>query len=116
MKSPDMRFADIEKRLRALEVALRIEDTKDCSAKDEPLVVLYGSNVDKSMAAKILGVTRATVYAMLADGRIEGAYGGSRVDVRSIERFINSSNRKDRCGRFVNRKGEHNGSDTLEKA
>ena len=78
----------MEKRLRALEVALGIKYTKDCSSKGEPLVALYGSNVDKSTAAKILGVTRATVYAMLADGRIEGACSGRRVSVRSIAHYM----------------------------
>jgi len=38
--------------------------------------------------AKLLGVTRATVYAMLADGRISGSCGGRRVDVRSIARYM----------------------------
>ena len=47
-----------------------------------------GEYVDKTVAARILGVTRATVYAMLADGRIDGACAGRRVDVRSIARYM----------------------------
>ena len=56
-------------------------------SKEEELVARYGEYVDKTVAAKILGVTRVTVYAMLADGRILGACAGRRVDVRSITRY-----------------------------
>ena len=45
-------------------------------------------SVDKSLAARIMGVTRSTVYAMLADGRVEAAGGGKRVNVRSIARYL----------------------------
>lgn len=58
--------------------------------KEEELIYKYGEYVDKSTAARILGVTRATVYAMLADGRIKGACSGRRVDVRSIARYMYS--------------------------
>ena len=51
-------------------------------------VAQYGEYVDKTATARILGVTRATVYAMLADGRIEGACSGRRVAVRSIARYM----------------------------
>ena len=54
----------------------------------ELLVERYGESVDKTVAARLLGVTRATVYAMLADGRICGACAGRRVDVRSIARYL----------------------------
>ena len=46
----------------------------------------YGESVDKSLAARIMGVTRSTVYAMIADGRVESAGAGKRVSVRSIAR------------------------------
>ena len=55
---------------------------------EKELVDMHGKYVDKSTAARILGVTRATVYAMLADGRIEGACSGRRVAVRSIARYM----------------------------
>ena len=48
----------------------------------------YGEYVDKTVASRILGVTRVTVYAMLADGRILGGCEGRRVDVRSIARYL----------------------------
>lgn len=59
--------------------------------KEEELIYKYGEYVYKSTAARILGVSRATVYAMLADGRIMGACSGRRVDVRSIARYIFST-------------------------
>lgn len=55
---------------------------------EEALVAQYGESVDKSLAARIMGVTRSTVYAMLADGRVEAAGGGKRVNVRSIARYL----------------------------
>lgn len=82
---------DLEKRVLALEERTRRfawSRNEELSRKEEALVAHYGAHVDKSTAARILGVTRATVYAMLADGRIEGACEGKRVDVRSIARHL----------------------------
>ncbi|MGN0776036.1 MAG: helix-turn-helix domain-containing protein [Candidatus Ventricola sp.] len=86
------RMDDLEKRVLALEERTRrFIWTKDerKARREEELFDRYGEYVDKTAAAQILGVTRATVYKMLDDGRIEGACGGKRVDVRSIARFIN---------------------------
>lgn len=87
------RMADLERRVMALEERTRQslwnEDAFRPSKADE-LVARYGEYVDKTVAAGILGVTRATVYAMLADGRITGACEGRRVDVRSIGRYLSS--------------------------
>ena len=66
------------------------------ASKEEELLGRYGEYVDKTLTAKILGVTRATVYAMLADGRIQGACAGRRVDVRSIARYMTKT--EDICG------------------
>ena len=55
---------------------------------EEALVAKYGESVDKSLAARIMGVTRSTVYAMIADGRVESAGAGKRVSVRSIARYL----------------------------
>lgn len=63
---------------------------------ENELINMYGEYVYKSTAARILGVTRATVYAMLADGRIKSACSGRRVDVRSIARFMASSGKRKR--------------------
>ena len=75
---------------------------------EKELVDIHGKYVDKSTAARILGVTRATVYAMLKDGRIKGACSGRRVDVRSIARHLCA-------GKPKNRRNRH-GLDTLEEA
>lgn len=85
------RMVDLERRISALEErtrrALWSEEGAQAGKEDE-LTARYGEYVDKTVAARILGVTRATVYAMLADGRIAGACGGRRVDVRSIARYM----------------------------
>lgn len=91
MNELEMRMDKLEQRVLALEERTRRFDwSKEEYAvkKEEELVYKYGEHVDKSTAARILGVTRATVYAMLADGRIDGACEGKRVDVRSIARYI----------------------------
>ena len=70
------RMADLERRVLALEERTRRSlwtREEELARKEEALVAQYGEYVDKTATAKILGVTRATVYAMLADGRIEGA-------------------------------------------
>lgn len=85
------RMADLERRVLALEErARRVLWNEEMTpmSKDEELTLRYGEYVDKTVAAQILGVTRATVYAMLADGRIMGACSGRRVDVRSIARYM----------------------------
>ena len=85
------RMADLERRISALEERTRRALWKEENAqagKEAELTAHYGEYVDKTVAAKILGVTRATVYAMLDDGRIGGACGGRRVDVRSIARYM----------------------------
>lgn len=85
------RMADLERRVLALEErtrrALWSEEALR-GGKEQELTARYGEYVDKTVAAGILGVTRTTVYAMLEDGRIDGACGGRRVDVRSIARYM----------------------------
>ena len=85
------RMADLERRISALEERTRRALWNEEGAragKEAELTARYGEYVDKTVAARVLGVTRATVYAMLADGRIDGAMGGRRVDVRSIARYM----------------------------
>ena len=82
---------DLERRVLALEERTRSSiwsKEGELIRMQEELVAQYGKHVDKTATAKILGVTRATVYAMLADGRIEGACSGRRVAVRSIARYM----------------------------
>lgn len=85
------RMADLERRIQALEERTRSAmwgENPVMLRREEALVERYGECVDKTVAARMLGVTRATVYAMLADGRIHGACEGRRVDVRSIARYL----------------------------
>ena len=88
------RMADLEQRIAALENRTRRvlwSGMDSLSSREDDLVLRFGEYVDKTLAAKILGVTRATVYAMLADGRIAPACEGRRVDVRSIGRYMTSA-------------------------
>lgn len=99
MTDIEVRMDDLEKRVLALEERTRrfvwSKDEENARMEAE-LVGNYGDHVDKSTAAQILGVSRATVYAMLADGRIDGAFGGRRVHVRSIARYMYSNERKEK--------------------
>lgn len=95
MKTEDIRseerMEDLERRIQALEErtrrALWNEEDRP-QRRERELMRRYGEYVDKTVAAGILGVTRTTVYAMLADGRIEAGCSGRRVDVRSIARYM----------------------------
>ena len=95
------RMADLERRVMALEERTRrslwTQEAAQAS-KEEELLGRYGEYVDKTMTAKLLGVTRATVYAMLADGRIQGACAGRRVSVRSIARYMAAPKSRGRRG------------------
>jgi len=84
------RVADLERRVLALEERARrmLWPEERPAGRAEELAARYGEYVDKTVAARILGVTRATVYAMLADGRIEGACEGRRVSVSSIAAYM----------------------------
>ena len=85
------RMADLERRVQVLEERTRRAiwgGNTEALRREETMVERYGESVDKTVAARLLGVTRATVYAMLADGRICGACAGRRVDVRSIARYL----------------------------
>ena len=97
--TPEERMDKLEQRVMTLEKLAQIGEllrSETIERKEKELVEQYGEHVDKSTAAKILGVTRATVYAMLKDGRIKGACGGKRVDVRSIARYIYSGKPKNK--------------------
>jgi excisionase family DNA binding protein len=91
MEMSMQRMADLERRVMALEERTRRSlwtQEAVLVSKEEELLGRYGEYVDKTMTAQILGVTRATVYAMLSDGRIEGACSGRRVSVRSIANYM----------------------------
>lgn len=93
------RMADLERRVQLLEAHARSAAWGAegiTLRREEALVERYGESVDKTVASRMLGVTRATVYAMLADGRIAGACEGRRVDVRSIARYLSRPSQRDR--------------------
>ena len=93
------RIAELEQRVLTLEKFAQIGELfrDDSLAHEEKeLIDVHGKYVDKTTAARILGVTRATVYAMLKDGRIKGACSGRRVDVSSIARYMASSGKRKR--------------------
>ena len=52
------------------------------------MVRAYGEVCKRSDAARLLNVDSRTINAMLSDGRLDWACQGTRVDVRSIARFI----------------------------
>ncbi len=90
------RMDKLEQRVLTLEKLAQIgELLRDDSLMrtEKELVDMHGKYVDKSTAARILGVSRATVYAMLKDGRIKGACSGRSVDVRSIARHLCAENK-----------------------
>lgn len=96
------RLEDMEKRIVALEERLRLKLwTGSTTVEEDHFVHKYGEYVDKTQTAKILQVTRATVYAMLADGRITGACSGRRVSVRSIARYMAAPKSSGRRGKRV---------------
>ena len=82
------RIRQLEQRVFALEEMLHQADQLRKKTAEEALVAKYGESVDKSLAARIMGVTRSTVYAMIVDGRVESAGAGKRVSVRSIARYL----------------------------
>ena len=52
------------------------------------MVALYGEVCTMAQAGQILGRSAGTVRNMVEDGRLEAACAGTRVDVRSIARYI----------------------------
>ena len=90
----ELRLEDLERRVAALETKNRSGGRGTFA---EYLIETYGECVDKTAAARILGVTRATIYAMLADGRLSGSCEGRRVDVRSIARYLNARTKEERA-------------------
>ena len=64
------------------------------------MVDQYGEACSKTQAAKIISVTPPTINAMLADGRVLYACGGTRVDVRSLARYIDDPGQADHAARM----------------
>lgn len=82
------RIEALERRIKRLETYLKLEPMPlEESRGEELLVAKYGEIVSKIKAAQICGVSRATIYAMIQDGRLSSA-GGNRISVRSIAHYI----------------------------
>lgn len=60
----------------------------DVNEREELMVRAYGEVCKRTEAARMLNRNIGTINAMLTDGRLEPACEGSRVDVRSIARYI----------------------------
>lgn len=56
--------------------------------RTDDMLTRYGEVCRRSIAAKILHCCPAKINAMLDDGRLEWACGGTMVDVRSIAKYI----------------------------
>ena len=59
----------------------------------------YGEVCKRSAAARILGCGRGKVAAMIEDGRLALACGGTMVDVRSIASYIEQPRTADELAR-----------------
>ena len=84
----EARIAALEHVISGLERTFTASPEGTESRYERDLVSVYGERVNKKTASEILGVTRATVYAMLTNGRIAGACGGKMVSVRSLARYM----------------------------
>ena len=68
------------------------------------MVALYGEVCTMAQAGQILGRSAGTIKNMVEDGRLEAACEGSRVDVRSIARYIEAPAAQDHAARVRKRR------------
>ena len=78
------------------------------SEREALMVEAYGEVCKVAQAARILGRDRQTIKSMIADGRLEEACEGTRVDVRSIARYIAAPKQEDFEARKRRLKMKHN--------
>lgn len=89
------RLKAAERRIETLErVLLEKNAAPRTNEFEASLVNKHGDFVNKKTAAEIIGVTRATIYAMLEDGRLDGAMEGKCVCVRSIARYLQEPHKR----------------------
>ena len=74
----------------------------------ELMVKCHGEVCKKSDAARILSMNPRTITAMLEDGRLQAACEGTRVDVRSIARYIATPAQVEEEGRIERLKRKYN--------
>ena len=100
----ERKVAELESRIQFMESVLGYNKTEE---KIEEEKALYRSHVNKTEAANMLGVTRATIYAMLADGRLKASMGGKAISLASIEAFIRSESQPGLArGRYCRRRAK----------
>lgn len=63
--------------------------------RENLLVALHGEVTTATNAARVLSRSRSTIIEMLKDGRLDYACEGTRVDVRSIARYIMAPKQED---------------------
>lgn len=59
------------------------------------MVEQYGESCTKVAAGRIMGCDPRTISRWIADGRIEDACCGTRVDVRSLARYLSAKKQVD---------------------
>lgn len=64
------------------------EVSNDLFPSMDDFIKKHGSLMKKSDAAKVLNVSRATVYAMIEDGRICTNADGTRVSMASVYKYL----------------------------
>ena len=67
--------------------------------REDLLVAQHGEVTSLANAGRILGRNSKTVKVMLGDGRLDYACEGTRVDVRSIARYIMAPKQEDFAAR-----------------
>lgn len=101
MIQTERKLEDLERRVAALEREKHnVIWGAGNSLRDrhEEMIRNHGEFVDKTTAARILGVTRATIYTMIADGRLRAGCAGKRVMVASIAAYLHSKEKGECTG------------------
>jgi len=71
----------------------------------EYLIGVYGECCRQSVAAKILGMSPATISTMTKDGRLKAVCEGKRVDMHSIATYMDAPAQADFKARITKRNG-----------
>ena len=80
----------------------------DYSDRAPVMVLLHGEVCSKREAGKILGCGAGKIGSMIADGRLDAACEGKKVDVRSIARYIAAPAKEDEAARIRRIKMKNN--------
>lgn len=88
-------IATLERRVDDLERELRAEQGMKARGAIGYIVARYSWTLNKKKAADILGVTSATIYAMIEDGRLRELADG-KVPAESIADYLDGNG-----GKFV---------------